>query len=62
MYVVLVTLLLFRIMAHAFRWTFPLVEIEGSRSKRVRAGVNFVLVAILAPLIYDIARAIYAAI
>lgn len=55
-YVVFLALLVFRVIIAGFRWTFPVVEIEGARSTSARAVLNLVLSSILLALAYDILR------
>jgi hypothetical protein len=55
-YIVLLALLEFRVSVAAFRWIFPLVELEGARSKRVRGVVGTVLGGLLLALLYDVLK------
>lgn len=55
-YTVLFVLLIFRLIIGGFRWTFPLVEIQGARSSTVRRLLNLVLSSILLALAYDVLR------
>lgn len=57
-YIVLLALLIFRMVIAGFRWTFPVIEIEGARSKGARAVLNVVLSSILLALAYDIFKAL----
>jgi hypothetical protein len=56
-YVFLLTMLVFRGLIYVLRWLFPIVELEGSRSKAVRALVGAVEIGIISALLYDILRA-----
>jgi len=57
-YIVLVVLLIFRLIIAGFRWTFPIVELEGSRSKSVRRILNLVLGSLLLALAYDVLKTV----
>ncbi len=56
-YLFLTLLLMFRVLIYILRWLFPIIELEGSRSKGVRTSVSVVLFGLLTALIYDIAKA-----
>ena len=53
-YVVLLTLLVFRFSVGLLRWLFPLVEIEGSKSGKARAVVWTFLLGVAAGLVADV--------
>jgi len=57
-YIVLVSLLAFRVIVAGFRWIFPVVELQGARSKKVRALLGTILGSLLLALLYDILKAI----
>ena len=57
-YAFLTLLLVFRILMYVLRWLFPIIELEGSRSKAVRTGVSAVMLGLLTALIYDVAKAV----
>jgi len=57
-YVFLTLLLVFRVLVYILRWLFPIIELEGSRSKAVRATVSTVEVGLLTGLVYDVLKAI----
>lgn len=57
-YLVLVSLLAFRVIVAGFRWIFPVVELQGARSKKVRAILGAILGSLLLALLYDILKAI----
>ena len=57
-YVFLTLLLIFRVLIYILRWLFPIIELEGSRSKAVRATVSTVEVGLLTGLIYDVLKAV----
>ncbi len=46
----LIALTVFRIAAYAVRWLFPLIELEGSRSKTVRATGSAVVIGLFTDL------------
>src|SRR5439155_15923382 len=50
-YVFLSLLLIFRVLIYILRWLFPIVEVEGSRSKAVRTSASFVILGLLTTLI-----------
>jgi len=56
-YLFLTLLLMFRVLIYILRWLFPIIELEGSRSKAVRTSVSVVLFGLLTALIYDIVKA-----
>lgn len=56
-YLFLTLLLIFRVLIYILRWLFPIIELEGSRSKAVRAAASVVILGLLAALIYDVAKA-----
>lgn len=55
-YVLLFALLIFRLIIGGFRWIFPLIELEGSRSKKIRGILGTVQSALLLALIYDVLK------
>jgi len=57
-YVFLLGLLVFRGIVWGFRWIFPLVELDGARSKKVRGALGVVLSSLLLALLYDVLRAV----
>lgn len=52
------SLLVFRGIMAGFRWTFPVVELQGARSKKVRTALVTVLSSLLLALLYDILKAL----
>ena len=58
-YVLLFVLLIFRLIIGGFRWIFPLIELEGSRSKKIRGILATVQSALLLALIYDVLKNIF---
>lgn len=58
-YIVLLSLLAFRVIIAGFRWIFPVVELQGARSKNVRAILGAILSSLLLALLYDILKAIF---
>lgn len=58
-YLVLLGLLAFRAVIAGFRWILPVVELEGSRSKKVRGVLGFVLSSFLLMLLYDVIKSIF---
>lgn len=58
-YVAFLTQAVFRAACFALRWMFPFVELEGSISKRVRAGIGIFLSGLLIALTYDVLKAIW---
>ena len=57
-YIVLLALLVFRLVILGFRWLFPVIEIEGSRSIRTRASLSALLGSPLVAVVWDMARMI----
>jgi hypothetical protein len=57
-YVFLLSLLVFRIIIGGFRWIFPVIEIDGARSTKVRVVAGTVLSSIILALLYDILKAL----
>jgi hypothetical protein len=57
-YVFLLALLLFRGIVWGFRWLFPVVELEGASSKRLRGLVGAFLSSLLLALVYDVLKAL----
>ena len=55
-YLFLLALLIFRLIIGGFRWIFPLIEIEGARSKKARGLLGSVLGTLLLALLYDVLR------
>jgi hypothetical protein len=55
-YLVLLLLLVFRVIVIGFRWTFPLLEIEGVKTKRARGIVTTILASLLLALLYDVLK------
>jgi hypothetical protein len=53
-YLFLVAYLVARGVAYGFRWVLPMVEFQGSRSKRARVIVSGILSALLLALLYDV--------
>lgn len=53
-YAALVMLLVYRAGFWATRWVFPLMELEGSRSKNKRIAVVAVITSILVSILYDV--------
>jgi hypothetical protein len=58
-YVFLFAMLVFRAMFYGVRWMFPLVELEGGRSKTARRGIGGVISALLIALLYDILKVLW---
>lgn len=58
-YIVLLGLLIFRLIIAGFRWIFPLVELEGTRSKKARGVLGTILSALLLALLYDILKTLF---
>ena len=56
-YLFLTLLLVFRVLIYVLRWLFPIIELEGSRSKAVRTTVSVVLLGLFTKLIYDVVKA-----
>jgi len=57
-YLVLISLLAFRVIMAGFRWIFPVIELQGARSRKVRAVLGTGLGSLLLALLYDILKAI----
>jgi hypothetical protein len=57
-YLVLISLLAFRVSVAGFRWIFPVMELQGARSKKVRTVLGAILGGLLLALLYDILKAI----
>lgn len=55
-YVFLLALWALRAIAQVFRWTYPLIELEGSRSRKVQSIIALVLSTLLLSLVYDLLR------
>lgn len=58
-YIVFLTLLIFRGLIGGFRWIFPLVELQGTRSGRIRGILGAVMGALLLTLLYDVLKTIF---
>jgi hypothetical protein len=58
-YLFLVAFLLFRGVLWGFRWLFPVVELEGARSTRVRGFVGVGLGSLLLALLYDVLKTLW---
>lgn len=58
-YLLLIALMVFRVVAYFLRWLFPLVELEGSRSNAVRATGSAIVIGLLSALIYDVLKAAF---
>jgi hypothetical protein len=56
-YLFLVLLLVMRVLIYLLRSLFPIVELEGSRNKTVRATIGVVELGLVSALIYDILKA-----
>jgi hypothetical protein len=56
-YVFITLLLIFRTLVHVLRWLFPIIELEGSRSKAIRTTISAVELGLLSALIYDVLKA-----
>lgn len=57
-YLFLFGMLVFRVMFYSMRWMFPLVELEGARSKGARSTVGVVTGTLLLALLYDVLKAL----
>ncbi len=57
-YLLLLPLMVFRVVAYVVRWLFPLIELEGSRSKTVRATGSAVVIGLFTALVYDVLKAV----
>ena len=55
-YLFLLSLLAFRGVVWGFRWIFPLIELEGRRSGRIRGVAGTVLASLLLALLYDVLK------
>jgi hypothetical protein len=53
-YVFLLALMSFRAMVWGLRWIFPLIELEGRRSGRVRGLIGSALASLVLALLYDV--------
>jgi hypothetical protein len=58
-YAFLLGLIVFQIAMAAARYLFPLVELKGTRSFALRAGVGTVLVSLFSALLYDVLKALF---
>jgi hypothetical protein len=58
-YVFLMALVVFRGVIGGFRWLFPIIELEGTRTKASRAILGGVLSSLLLSLTYDILRTLF---
>lgn len=58
-YLILISLLVFRVLMHITRWIFPVVELHEARSFGVRAFLGVIVVSILGSVIYDILKTIF---
>ncbi len=58
-YLFLATMLVFRITIYGLRWMFPLVELEGSRTKTARRAVGFVIASLFVALLYDVLKKLF---
>jgi hypothetical protein len=57
-YLFLFGMLVFRAMFYGLRWMFPLIELEGARSKAARRLVGGVTATLLLTLLYDVLKAL----
>lgn len=55
-YCFILFLLVFRVIVWGFRWIFPVVELHGARSNKVRAILGAILASLLLALIYDVLK------
>lgn len=55
-YLFLVTFMLLRGVVYVLRWAYPLVELEGSRSKGVRSAISLALSSLLLAGLYDVLK------
>jgi len=55
-YLFLLGFVVFRAMFYGLRWMFPLVELEGARSRAARRAVGGVISALLVALLYDVLK------
>jgi hypothetical protein len=58
-YLFLLAFLLARIVVYGVRWVFPLVELDGSRSKKLRAVAGTIVASLALALVYDVLRAAF---
>jgi len=56
-YVFLVLLVIFRGLIYILRWLFPIIELEGSRSKAARATGGVIALGLVTALLYDVLKA-----
>lgn len=59
-YVFLLALFIFRAIVFGFRWLYPVIELEGSRSTQVRIPIGAVLGSLLLALVYDVLKTLFA--
>jgi hypothetical protein len=57
-YVFLVLFLLYRGVFYFVRWLFPIIELEGSRSKTARTVGGAIVLGLVTGLVYDVLKAI----
>jgi len=55
-YLFLLGMLAFRVCFYETRWMFPLVEIEGAKSKALRGVVGTIVTSVLLALLYDVLK------
>ena len=58
-YIFLLVLLAFRALIYILRWLFPIIELEGSRSKAARATGGVIALGLVTALIYDVLKAAF---
>jgi hypothetical protein len=58
-YVFLMALLVFRVIIGGFRWLFPIIELEGTRTRAVRVVVGTVFGSIFLSLVYDVLKTVF---
>lgn len=58
-YIAIISLTVFRIAVFGVRWMFPLVELEGARSKKVRGFLGTVISFLLLALLYDVLKTLF---
>ena len=58
-YIFLIALLAFRAAIYILRWLFPIIELEGSRSKAARATGGVIALGLVTALIYDVLKAAF---
>ena len=59
-YFFLFAFLVFRVIIHAFRWLFPLIELdENARSFKARTVLTAILSSLLLALLYDVLKTIF---